>query len=96
MRQLPDTMADAMKLSNFAGQDARELFRPTPSTAKGSNSETKPSQHRRIRRKQYEDISMTNYSIHAKKINHYSYLLGMLAFAASIVVVSYFVLYEWA
>lgn len=39
---------------------------------------------------------MTNYSVHSKAINHYSYLLGMLAFAASIVIVSYFVLYEWA
>lgn len=39
---------------------------------------------------------MTSYSINSKTINHYSYLFGMLAFAASIVVVSYFVLYEWA
>jgi len=51
-------------------------------------------QHRRLHRTQREDISMTNYSTHAKAINHYSYLLGMLTFAASIVVVSYFVLYE--
>lgn len=39
---------------------------------------------------------MTNSSINAKTINHYSYLFGMLAFSASIVVVSYFILYELA
>lgn len=56
----------------------------------------KAFQQRRIHLKQYEEISMTNSSIAAKTINHYSYLFGMLAFSASIVVVSYFILYELA
>ncbi len=36
---------------------------------------------------------MSNYSAHSKSIRHFSYLFSMLTFSASIVVVSYFVLY---